>query len=93
MYSDISKLKEPTTIEDFVYVLMPHSHHLTQPFVGYRGSQLIEFDVMVSLIKEKLGRFEDICKNTIQCLLNKLIVVGSCSYKINDLKISVTYLE
>jgi hypothetical protein len=93
VYSDISKLKEPTTVEDFVYVLMPHPHHLTEPFPGFRGSQLIEFDVMVNLIREKLGMSEITWQNTIQFPVNKLSVVSSCSYRINDLRISVTYLK
>jgi hypothetical protein len=38
VYFDICKLKEPTTIEDFIYVLMPHPHCLIQPFAGYKGS-------------------------------------------------------
>jgi hypothetical protein len=93
VYSDISKLKEPTTVEDFVYVLMPHPHYLTEPFPGFRRSQLIEFHVMVSLIREKLGMSEDTWENTIQSSLDELTVVGSFSYKINDLRISVTYLK
>ncbi|CAM6044979.1 unnamed protein product [Sphagnum compactum] len=51
VYSDISKLKEPTTVEDFVYVLLPSPHRLTEPFPGFKGSQLIGFDVM----KKKLA--------------------------------------
>jgi hypothetical protein len=93
VYSDISKLKEPTTVEDFVYVLMPDSHRLTEPFPGFRGFQRIEFDVMVSLIREKLGMSQDTWENTIQSPVNDLSVVGRCSYKINDLRISVTYIK
>jgi hypothetical protein len=91
VYSDISKLKEPTTVEDFVYVLMPHSHYLTPAFGGFRGYQPIELDVMVSLIREKLGMSQDTWENTIQSPVNESTVVGRCNYKINDLRITVTY--
>jgi hypothetical protein len=88
VYSDISKLKGPTTIEDFVYVLKPHLHPLTESFLVS-----IEFDVMVNLMREKLGMSEDTWKNTIQLPGNKLTEFGSCSYKINDLRISVSYFK
>jgi hypothetical protein len=89
----ISKLKEPITVEDFIYVLMPHPHYLTEPFPGFRRSQLIDFHVMVSLIREKLGVSEDTWENTIQSSLDELTVVRSFSNKINDLRISVIYLK